>query len=165
MNQAGRNQPDTHHPPSWGYGRDDLTPRLARPGTILAVGNFPLRRNARACSGDPGQPDIQIGRKDALVIVQEDREARAESGPARPSTFRLMKQLRPTDGRPPGTQVFPYTCLNRVGIVGTWYPFGDQGRALSVTAVVGESASPATRSHTLGVLNSLEFAPATPRTR
>jgi hypothetical protein len=76
-----------------------------------------------------------------------------------------MKQLRPTDGRPPGTQVFPYTCLNRIGIVGTWNQFGDQGRALSVMAVVGEATSSTTRSHTLGVLNSLEFTPGRPRTR
>ena len=147
------------YPSGWYRARTSLIPRMAPPGGILAVGTFPLRRKPRAaCSGEPNQPEIEVGPHDAFVLVYEDGEARADLAAARPRRFRLRKQLRPVDPREPqGGQVFPWTCLNRVGIVGLWSPFGEHGRVFDVTAIVGESASSLVRSQTLAVLNSLRF--------
>ena len=147
------------YPPSWHRARATLLPRMAEPGGILAVGSFPLRREPRAaCSGEPNQPEVEVGPNDALVLVEEDGQGRADLAPTRPRRFRLRKQLRPVDpGDARGRQVFPWSCLNRVGIVGLWIFFGEQRRVFYVTAVVGESASSLIRSQTLAVLNSLRF--------
>ncbi len=136
------------YPSSWHRARSSLIPRMAPPGGILAVGNFPLRREPRAaCSGEPNQPEADVGPHDALVLVYENGQARADLAPKRPRRFRLRKQLRPVDHRDPhGGQVFPWNCLNRVGIVGLWAPFGEQRRVFDVTAIVGESASLLVRS-------------------
>jgi hypothetical protein len=147
------------YPSGWHRARANLIPRMAPPGGILAVGSSPLRREPRAaCSGEPNQPEIEVGPQDALVLVYEEGGARADLAPTRPRRFRLRKQLRPADPRDlRGGQLFPWTCLNRVGIVGLWTFFGEQRRVFYLTAVVGESASPLLRSQTLAVLNSLRF--------
>ena len=144
-------------PLDWRRARRNLTPALAPPGAILAVGNSPLRRTPEAaCSRAPDHPQLHVGRRDALVLVVEDVHGRADLAPRRPRRFRLREQA----GRraaAPGRRIFPWRCLNRPGIVGLWTFFGEHRRLLYVTAVAGESTSAGTRRETLAVVNSLRF--------
>lgn len=144
-------------PADWHTTDQSLTPRLGGTAGSLAAGTSPLRPGPKeACSNSPDQPQVEIGPTDALVHV----DVRASEDPSlageRPEHFQLLEQTRPVEpDRPASGQVFPWNCLNRVGIVGVWTFFGDGGRVLYVTAVVGKDAADRTRSETLGVLESL----------
>ena len=148
-------------PPGWHRARRTIAPRLAKPADILAVGNFlPRAEPEQACTSAPDSPQLRVGPRDALVFVTQERHPQAQSGLRQPTRFRLEKQIRPVGrggpDRRPG-QVFPWACLNRVGISGLWKPFWADGRVFYVTAIVGEAATRALREETLGVLESIEF--------
>jgi hypothetical protein len=139
------------HPTGWHRARANLTPRLAAPGTILALGNRPLRPGG-GCSRAPDHPRVDIGPRDAAVFVEEEANARADLAPARPRRLVLRRQVRRG-----GERLFPWDCLNRVGIAGLRTMFRADDRVLHVTVVVGESAGARTQSHALGIAESLEF--------
>jgi len=146
-------------PPGWHRASDRATDRVSlMEGNLLAVGTFPIKPRSRdACSNDPGEPRVDVGPSDALIVVEEDIRARADLARERPR-FRLLRQVAaPGESRRERTAVFPaWPCRSGVGVAGVWEPsFADGGRVFSVTAIVGRAASLRTRSETLGVLNSL----------
>lgn len=148
-------------PPGWHRARQTITPRLVKPADILAVGNFrPRAEPEKACTSAPDSPQLRVGRKDALVLVTQERNPQAQSGLRRPTRFRLLKQIRPVSrggpDRRPG-QVLPWACLNRVGVSGVRSSFQADGRVFYVTAILGEDATRALREETLGVIESIEF--------
>jgi hypothetical protein len=146
-------------PPGWHVGREQLLPRMAPPGAILALGTFvPRREPGVACSRAPDLPQLGVGRREALVLVEEDARGHAWLALARPERFRLMRQLeRVSDRVGGGRRVFPWNCLNHPGVAGLWTVFGASGRLLSVTAIVGRDAPRRVLRETLGVLESLRF--------
>ena len=151
-------------PADWYRATDHATDRLSLvEGTLLAVGTFRIRpRPQDACADDVGEPRVEVGPADALVVVEEDVRARANLARPRPR-FRLLEQVAlPGEPRRARTGVFPsWACRNEVGISGLWEPsFADGGRVFSVTAIIGKAATGKTRSETLAVLNILR-----PRTR
>ena len=146
-------------PPGWHRASERVTRRVSLvEGSVLAVGTAPIRPRAdAACSGAPDEPRIDVGPRDALVVVEEDTRARAELARERPR-FRLLEQVAPPS--PSGSErtgVFPaWPCRSQVGVVGLRETsFADAGRVFSVTAIVGAAASDRTRSATLGVVRSL----------
>jgi hypothetical protein len=149
-------------PPDWQRSRSNLIPRMAGPGSILTVATFAARaRTHRTCGDWPDMPQAPVGPHDALLHVEEEIDAQPGRLPARPRRFKLFQQLRR-----PGTNdrfsVFPWRCLNRVGIVGlrTW--FRAHGRLVHVTAIAGERTSRRLRRELLGILESLSFGPPAP---
>lgn len=146
------------YPRSWHVGRGQLLPLMARPGAILAVGTFPPHpQPRRACSHAPDFPQLSVGPRQALVVVEEDTRGLAWLAPDRPRRFRLLRQLRRVEPGERGRQIFPWHCLNRAGIAGLWSQFGDAGRLLTVTAIVGRKASARVQREALAVLQRLEF--------
>lgn len=152
-------------PAKWHRARQSLTPRLKEPGGILAVGSNPLSPEPKkACSAAADLPQVELGRTDALVHVGLQAGAGVDGAPNRPRPFELLKQVRPVQSdRPASGQVFPWTCLDRVGIAGLWTVFRADRRVFYVTAVVGEGAPGSTRREVLGVLESLKFGPSAAR--
>lgn len=109
-------------PADWYVARRNLTPRVAEPVGSLAAGTSPLRPDPNAaCPGAPDQPQIEVGPRDALFHVRIEPDEGPAGAGKRPSHFRLLKQVRPADpDRPASGVVFPWSCLNRVGVVGVW---------------------------------------------
>lgn len=148
-------------PRGWHRARRTITPRLAKPADVLALGNFaPRVEPGRACTSAPDSPQLRVGSRDALVLVTQDGNPNPPPGPGQPDSYRLLKQVRPVGrggpNRTPGS-LFPWTCVSRVGVSGLWTVFIEDGRAFYVTAIVGEKASEELRRQALGVLDSLEF--------
>ena len=148
-------------PADWHRATDRATARLSLVSdNLLAVGTSPIRpRPGAACSDDAGEPRVDVGPTDALVVVEEDVRARADLARKRPR-FRLLEQVAPPgEPRRARTGVFPpWHCRNQVGISGLWEPsFADGGRVFSVTAIIGKAATAKTRSETLAVVKSLTF--------
>ena len=151
-------------PAQWNTTRRSLTPMLGngtgggRAGSV-AAGTVRLRPDrGMACSDSPAQPQVEIGPTDALVHVGVQPNQNSAGGDGRPRPFRLLEQVRPVEPeRPRSGQVFPWNCLDRVGISGIYTFFGADRRVFYVTAVVGEEAPDSTRSEVLGVLESLEL--------
>jgi len=146
-------------PASWHRASDRATDRVSlMAGNLLAVATFPIRPRAQdACSDEPGEPRVDVGPTDALIVVEEDVRARADLARERPR-FRLLEQVAPPgEPRRARTGVFPsWACRNEVGVSGLHETsFADRGRVFSVTAIVGEAATARTRSETLAVLESL----------
>ena len=147
-------------PAGWYRATDRATDRLSLvESTLLAVGTFRIRpRPKDACSDDAGEPRVDVGPTEALVVLEEDVRARAELARKRPR-FRLLKQVAPP-GKPrrARTAVFPaWNCRNQVGVSGLWEPsFADGGRVFSVTAIICKAVTAKTRSEALAVLNSLK---------
>lgn len=146
-------------PPGWHRASESATRRLSLvEGNILAVGTDPIRpRAAAACSGAPDEPRVEIGPAGALVLVEEDRRARAALARKRPR-FRLLEQVAPPTGNGRArTSVFPsWPCRSPVGVSGLRETaFADGGRVFSVTLMVGAAASESTRSAALAVVDSL----------
>lgn len=146
-------------PADWHRASDRATDRLSgMEGNLLAVGTFPIRpRPEDACGDDAGEPRVDVGPNDALVVVEEDVRARADLARKRPP-FRLLEQVAPPgEPRRARTGVFPaWNCRNQVGISGLRETqFAEGGRVFSVTAIIGKAATEKTRRETLAVLNSL----------
>jgi len=148
-------------PPGWHRARRSLTPRLAHPADVLALGNFAPRASpAQACTSAPDAPQLRVGTREALVLVTQDSNPEPPPGPGQPDHYRLVKQVRPPGRGGPNRvsgQVFPWACLNRVGVSGLWTVVREDGRAFYVSAIVGKRASEEVRRQTLGVLDSLVF--------
>ena len=148
-------------PAGWHLASDRASERVSlMEGNLLAVGTVPIRpRPEDACSDDVGEPRVDVGPTDALVVVEEDVRARADLARKRPR-FRLLEQVAPP-GKPrrARTGVFPaWPCRNEVGISGLWETsFADGDRVFSVAAIIGKAATDKTRSETLAVVNSLKF--------
>lgn len=145
------------YPANWERARQTLTPRLKHDGGI-AVGtvSFPPQ-SGQACSARPDLPQVEVGANDALVHMQIQPIKGAVAQKESPR-FQLLEQVRPVEpDRPASGQVFPWGCLNRVGIAGVRTFFGFEGGVAYVTAVVGEDAPDSTRREALGVLESLRF--------
>ena len=149
-------------PPDWHLASDRATDRISLvEANLLAVGTFPIRpRPQHACSEDVGEPRVDVGPTDALIVVEEDRRARERAHLARKRPrFRLLKQVAPPgEPRRARTGVFPaWNCRNEVGVSGLWeMSFADGGRIFGVSAIIGKAATEETRSETLAVLNSLK---------
>lgn len=146
-------------PANWHRATESLTPRLKKPGGILAVGTSPLRpAPGQACSREPNLPQVAVGPEEALVHLEVQPDEPASPSAIRPPRFRLLEQVRPVEpDRPAAGQVFPWGCLDRVGIAGLWTFFGADGRVFYVTAVAGEDTSERLRRTMLGVLDGLRF--------
>ena len=147
-------------PTDWHRATAEVAPRLGLSGEVLAVGSFPIARSPHgSCSQAPDQPQVRVGPRDALVFVEEDTHAHGDLAPLRPRRFRLWRQVGPFDPTPDAGRsgIFPWGCLNRVGIAGLWTFFRDGNRVIYVTAIVGKAATAKTQSTTLAVLNSLMF--------
>ena len=147
-------------PADWHRASDRATDRLSlMEANLLAVGTSPIRpRPENACSDDVGEPRVDVGPTDALVVVEEDVRARADLARKRPR-FRLLEQVAPPGkSRRARTGVFPaWPCRNDVGISGPWEPWlADGDRVFGVAAIIGQAATEKTRSETLAVLNSLK---------
>lgn len=151
-------------PPGWTRGRESLLPGQALPsGSILTVATFRARAEPRrACGNWPDMPQAEIGPRDALLHVEEELDAQPGSRPRRPKRLRLQEQLRVPRVNEPVASVFPWRCLNRVGIAGLRTSFRTHGRWLHVTAVAGEHTSRRRRRELLGILESLRFGPVPP---
>jgi hypothetical protein len=146
------------YPRDWRIGRRQLLPEMAPPGAILTLGTFPPRPRADlACSHSPGFPQLSVGARDALVVVEEDLRGFAWLAPDRPRRPRLVRQLRRVDPGERGREVFPWDCLNRPGISGLRALFGEAGRLVMVTAIVGERAPARVQRETLAVIQGLRI--------
>lgn len=129
-------------------------------GNLTAVATFPIRpRLQDACSDDVGEPRVEVGDRDALVMVGHDLYSRADLARKRPWPFRLFEQVAVDEAadRPSQHVLFPWPCRREVGVSGLWKTFGDSGRVFTVTAIIGKDASETTQREALAVLNSMEF--------
>ncbi len=148
-------------PSGWVRGDESLLPRMARPErSILALATFePHAEPRRACGNFPDMPHVTIGPRAALLHVEEQLEAYPGSKPTRPGRFRLKQQTRRPGRNEPVASVFPWRCLNRVGIVGLWTSFRAHSRLMHLTAVAGERTSRRQRRELVGIAESLRFGP------
>lgn len=154
-----KQQVELTFPADWHRAKESLTPRRGGPGGSVAVGSTPLHPGPdKACSRAYDLPQVELGPTAALVHIDIRPGEDPSAAPKWPRRFHLLKQVRPVDPERPGAgQVFPWTCLNRVGVAGLWGYFRADGRVFYVTAVAGKATSKKTRSEVLGVLYSVEF--------
>lgn len=137
-------------PSGWARAWTSLTPHLADPREILAVGTGPLVVPAAGrCAHQPVGALDALGPRDAFVTIQERR---GEGGgyPTRPAGFAL-------DG---DTRSGALACATDPERLRTWWmPFSDRGRSFYALVAVGRDAPPARREQARRILDGLRFAP------
>jgi hypothetical protein len=136
-------------PSSWHRAPSRLTPFLAAPRELLALGTFALRPDGRgACAQMPVRALRAAGARDVLLTVLDAGRATSRFPPRR-RPFALGAPTRALECVAPDPRRRAY-----------WVPFRDAGRALYALVVVGAKA-PGERVRELRrVLDSLRFAPA-----
>lgn len=136
------------YPSRWHLSRERLTPTLADPVEILALGTYPLRLGGERCAHWPVRALEDLGPDDAFLAVLEAAKPYPQSGyPPRPASFGL-----------PSDEQTGRFCVPDAHRLDTWTFFSDQGRAFYLLVAMGESASSRTRAELEHVLNSLSFS-------
>ena len=143
-------------PSAWQVAESSLTPDLAGPLEILAVGTFSMSPG-QGCG--PATAVAQMDRSDALVWVSELSpelfpRASLENYPRRPDHF---------DGSAGRLADRGFECFGS-GPDGTSHRqilFSDVDRFISAYVVVGPDASPDRQAEVWRILNSLAFEPST----
>lgn len=135
-------------PDGWRRAPKSLTPRLTDPREIFAAGTYPLRYRPTNCEAFAGSAREDLGRRDALVVVQEQGNPHSPGFPPRPRSF----AGRPAQPGGPG-------CGEHPGADTWWLPFRDAGRRFYALVVIGREGSWRTRSEAFALLDSLRFDP------
>jgi hypothetical protein len=143
------------YPPSWQRATERLTPTLAQPHDILALGTYQLRSGGERCANWPERALEDLGPSDALVWVLERTGMPFTRGgrgfPPRPAHF------GPKEGT--GSDESP-GCLSRPKeFFHRWIPFQDRGRRFYGYLALGPEATQETAGEAWAILDSLEFDP------
>jgi len=136
-------------PSGWQRARARLTPFLADPREVLALGTGRLsRQSADGCAHMPRAAVQALRTGDALLTLMERRRP-GRGYLARPAHFRLVTSTRAT-----GLECVPSDRGRRVW----WIPFRDRRRAFYALVAVGPNTSRARLAQAERVLDSLRFA-------
>jgi hypothetical protein len=148
------------YPPTW-HRSTALTPALADPVEILALGTGDLPPGGHSCAQSPVAALEAMTPSDAFVTVQERLSAEAAG----------LRPRQPWDERagfPPRPDQFPPSDSKNVSEVvdclaappvfdNWWFAFNDAGRGFHVLVAIGTQASDLTRRKTWAILDGLRF--------
>ena len=136
------------YPRTWYRARKTLTPYLAAPREILALGTYPLHPGGERCAQFPVNALEDLGPTDAFLSVLEFSAPPNAPYRRRPAHFSLAL----------GSASEAPDCLTgSVRFVDRFIPFRDGGRAYYAFVALGRSAPNETRRAVLDVLDSLRF--------
>jgi hypothetical protein len=143
---------DFNLPEGWQVAETPLTPNLADPSELLAVGTFHLRPGGDNCAHMPQAAMEDMGPEDALVSLQE-RSAPDESFAPRPASFGpVLTGISFGDA-------FECTEASQRGDIGVlvWLSFQDRGRGFYLLVAMGTNVSDETRRQIVAFLDNLRF--------
>jgi hypothetical protein len=128
--------------PGWRQAPEPLTPQLADPAEVLAVGTYPLRPGGERCEHWPVRALEDLGPEDALVVVYEVRSGIV------PARFPPLDQVVDTPVQA-GTNRF---CVPSERRRDAWFPFAVDGRAFHALVALGPEASAGREAEARSVL-------------
>lgn len=113
-------------PDGWHRATTTLTPGLVNPREVLSMGTSHLVPSDMSANM-PSVAAQAVGPRDALISLQERRDASPNDFPGRPSVFRLQEVSR--------TQIWGSSLS--YGARSWWIPFRDRDRAFYLLVVAG----------------------------
>jgi hypothetical protein len=123
------------YPGDWHRAKTSLTPNLADPREILAVGTGRMARHGPGCAHMPVGALNALRPGDVLITVLERRHPGGSYPPRRPLHLRRGGDLTEAT-----------TCATNRHIQAWWRPFSDEGRAFYVLGAAGDRV-PGARLH------------------
>lgn len=143
---------DVGYPPGWTPASQSLTPNLADPHELFALGTYPLRWGGSNCAQFPKQAIEDLGPADALIWLAEREQVSAEP-PIRPSDLEPWMSATATDDSP-DCLATPKDFVHHYG------EFTDAGRTFALYVAYGTSASPETVAELWNIANGMRFEPS-----
>jgi hypothetical protein len=140
-------------PDGWHHASGSLTPALADPREVLAVGTFALRYRRTGCAHVPGSALEDLGAGDAFLTLEErglEPGSTWPDFPARPAHF----------GASLGGPSEASACVPAARFSDHWFGFSDAGRHFQALVAFGPAASAATRTQAWEILDALRVDPA-----
>jgi hypothetical protein len=134
------------YPGDWHRAKTSLTPNLADPREILAVGTGRMARHGEGCAHMPVGALNALRPHDVLITVMERRYP----GGSYPSR-------RPLHLRRGGDLTEATTCATNRRIQAWWRPFSDAGRAFYVLVAAGDQVSATRLRQAERVVNGIRF--------
>ncbi len=135
------------YPSGWTLASEILTPHLADPREIFALGTYPLRPGGTSCAQYPVNAIEDLGPSDALIWFAERKQVSADVS-TRPNDFQTWTAASTADDSE-GCLSDPKDFVHHYG------EFSDAGRVFDLYVAYGASISPATSSELWGILDGM----------
>jgi hypothetical protein len=135
------------YPETWQRAPSRLTPFLADPLELLALGTYPLRPGGDRCAHEPVNAVEDLGPRDALLVIFERAQPYDDAG------------YPPRKGAPELVAGTNRACVPDANRSDAWLSFGESGRAFYALLALGADASAETRAELVAIYDSIVFEP------